>query len=37
MTLQEALEKYMSENIALINAGANYLNMIKENAPPLIK
>lgn len=37
MTLQEALEKYMSENIALINAGANYLNMIKENAPSTYK
>ena len=33
MTLSEALEKYMSENIALIGAGANFLNMIKENAP----
>jgi len=33
MTLQEALEKYMSGNIALIGAGANFLNMIKENAP----
>ena len=33
MTLQEALEKYMSENIALIGAGANFLNMIRENAP----
>ncbi len=33
MTLQEALEKYMSENIVLITAGANFLNMIKENAP----
>lgn len=32
-TLQEALEKYMSENISLICAGANFLNMIKENAP----
>lgn len=32
MTLQEALEKYMSENIVLIGAGANFLNMIKENA-----
>ena len=32
-TLQEALEKYMSENIVLIGAGANFLNMIKENAP----
>ena len=33
MTLSEAIEKYMSENIALIGAGANFLNMIKENAP----
>lgn len=33
ITLQEALEKYMSENIAMIGAGANFLNMIKENAP----
>ena len=33
VTLQEALEKYMSGNIALIGAGANFLNMIKENAP----
>lgn len=32
-TLQEALEKYMSGNIAMLNAGANFLNMIKENAP----
>ncbi len=23
----------MSENIAMIGAGANFLNMIKENAP----
>lgn len=33
MTLQEALEKYMSGNIAIIGAGANFLNMIRENAP----
>ncbi len=33
MTLQESLEKYMSGNIMLITAGANFLNMIKENAP----
>ena len=33
MTLQEALEKYMSGNIATIGAGANFLNMIRENAP----
>ena len=35
MTLQEALGKYMSGNIALISAGANFLNMIKENAPQI--
>ena len=29
ITLQEALEKYMSGNIALITAGPNFLNMIK--------
>ncbi len=33
MTLQESLEKYMSGNIVMITAGANFLNMIKENAP----
>ncbi len=33
ITLSEALEKYMSGNIALIGAGANFLNIIKENAP----
>ena len=33
ITLQESLEKYMSGNIALINAGPNFLNMIRENAP----
>ena len=32
MTLQESLEKYMSGNVALIGAGANFLNMIRENA-----
>lgn len=37
MTLQESLEKYMSGNIMLINAGANFLNMIKENAPQTYK
>ncbi|MBO6256524.1 extracellular solute-binding protein, partial [bacterium] len=37
MTLSEALEKYMSGNIALIGAGANFLNMIKENAPEVYK
>ena len=35
ITLQEALEKYMSGEIALISAGANFLNMIKENAPSI--
>ena len=33
LTHREALEKYMSENIVLFQAGANFLNMIKENAP----
>ena len=33
MTLQESLEKYMSGNVAMIGAGANFLNMIRENAP----
>ena len=32
-TQREALEKYMSENIVLFTSGANFLNMIKENAP----
>jgi len=32
-TQREALEKYMSENTLLITSGANFLNMIKENAP----
>ena len=32
-THREALEKYMSENIVLFQSGANFLNMIKENAP----
>ena len=32
-THREALEKYMSENLVLFQAGANFLNMIKENAP----
>ena len=32
-THREALEKYMSENILLFQAGANFLNMIRENAP----
>ncbi len=36
-THREALEKYMSGNIASIQAGANFLNMIKENAPNIYK
>lgn len=36
-THREALEKYMSENIVLFQAGANFLNMIKENAPATYK
>lgn len=36
-THREALEKYMSENIVLFQAGANFLNMIKENAPTTYK
>lgn len=32
-THREALEKYMSGNIVVFQAGANFLNMIKENAP----
>ncbi len=30
---QEALEKYMSGQIAFIQSGANFLNIVKENAP----
>lgn len=37
LTHREALEKYMSENIVLFQAGANFLNMIKENAPSTYK
>ncbi len=36
-THREALEKYMSGNIVLFQAGANFLNMIKENAPSIYK
>ena len=32
-THREALEKYMSEQIVFFQAGANFLNIIKENAP----
>ncbi|MBR2526033.1 sugar ABC transporter substrate-binding protein [bacterium] len=34
-THREALEKYMSGNIVTLQAGANFLNMIKENAPKI--
>lgn len=34
---QEALEKYMSGQIAFIQSGANFLNIVKENAPQLFK
>lgn len=36
-THREALEKYMAENIVFFQAGANFLNMIKENAPSTYK
>lgn len=32
-THREALEKYMSENIIFFQGGANFLSMIKDNAP----
>ncbi len=34
---QEALEKYMSGQLAFIQSGANFLNIIKENAPKVYK
>jgi len=37
ITLQESIEKYMSGNIMMITAGANFLNMIRENAPSTYK
>lgn len=36
-THREALEKYMAEKIVFFQAGANFLNMIKENAPSTYK
>ena len=36
-THREALEKYMSGNIVLFQAGANFLTMIEENAPSTYK
>ena len=35
MTLREALEQYMSGKIVFYQGGANFLNMIKENAPQI--
>ena len=36
-THRESLERYMSEYIVSIQAGANFLNLIKENAPNVYK
>lgn len=36
-THREALEKYMAEQIVFFQAGANFLTMIKENAPSTYK
>lgn len=36
-TQREALEKYMSGQIIFFQSGANFLNMIKENAPSVYK
>ena len=36
-THREALEKYMAEQIVFFQAGANFLTMIKENAPETYK
>lgn len=36
-TQREALEKYMSGQIVFFQSGANFLNMIKENAPEVYK
>ena len=36
-THREALEKYMSENIIFFQGGANFLSMIKDNAPNVYK
>lgn len=36
-THREALEKYMAGQIVFFQAGANFLNMIKENAPSTYK
>lgn len=36
-THREALEKYMAEKVVFFQAGANFLTMIKENAPSTYK
>lgn len=36
-THRDALEKYMSGKIAFLVTGANFINMIKENAPSVYK
>ncbi len=36
-THRDALEKYMSGKLAFLVTGANFLNMIKENAPDVYK
>lgn len=36
-TQREALEKYMSGDLAFFQAGANFLNMVRENAPTIYK
>ena len=36
-THQEALEKYMSETVVFYQGGANFLSMIKDNAPNVYK
>ena len=37
MTHREALEQYMAGKIVFFQGGANFLNMIKENAPKIYK
>lgn len=36
-THRESLEKYMSGQIVFYNGGANFINLIKENAPDIYK
>ena len=36
-THREALEKYMSGQLVFIQSGANFLNIVKENAPQIYK